>query len=69
MFIDQSKPYTNKNNQKKNHGAYITYEQDFSAGLALLAIDRYQFENDVIKASFGMTKYCKYFLQGKVCKW
>jgi hypothetical protein len=58
------------NNSKKNGGnnsAYVTFESDISAAMAILTIDGINFKNKFFKASFGMTKYCSFFLKGDKC--
>lgn len=58
------------NNNKKNGGnntAYVTFESDISAAMAILTIDGINFKNKFFKASFGMTKYCSFFLKSETC--
>lgn len=47
--------------------AHITYATPEEASLAILALDNHVFEGRKIKASFGRTKFCKYFLQSISC--
>ena len=50
------KPY-NRNNLN-NFCAYITYATEEEATVAVLALDNHQFMGNVLKVTFGMTKYC-----------
>lgn len=59
-----------KNDNRVNNSpgsAYITFEKEISAALAILTIDGINFKNKFFKASFGMTKYCSFFLKGNKC--
>ena len=42
--------------------AYITYYEENSAALAIIALNNFEYKNIPIKANYGMTKYCSYFL-------
>lgn len=57
--------------QSENQGAcysvYITYSTPREASIAMLCIDSYVFEGRLIRASFGRTKYCKFFLKDTAC--
>lgn len=47
--------------------AYITFEQESEAAFAILGLDGFEFEDLVLRASFGMTKYCSFFLRNMKC--
>ena len=49
------------------YSAYVTYSTQGEAALALLAIDNCVVDGHVIRASFGTTKYCTFFLKGIDC--
>jgi CCR4-NOT transcription complex subunit 4 len=54
--------------QGQCYSAYITYSQPHEAALAILALDQSVRENRLMRASFGRTKYCKYFLKQAQCQ-
>ena len=57
-------------NKKSNitYSAYITYSSFEEASLALLSIDNNLYDNNnLLRASFGTTKYCNFFLKGIDC--
>jgi CCR4-NOT transcription complex subunit 4 len=52
-------------------GIYITYLRREDAARAISALDGYQAPNNpgkVLKATYGTTKYCLYFLRGLKCE-
>ena len=49
--------------QGQSLSAYITYSQPHEAAIAILAVDQAVRDNRLLRASFGRTKYCKYFLR------
>ena len=58
----------NQNRQNETtYSAYITYSNIKEASLALLSIDNYFIDKNLIRASFGTTKYCNFFLKGIDC--
>eukprot|EP01103_Thecamoeba_quadrilineata_P001907 TRINITY_DN1176_c0_g2_i1.p1 TRINITY_DN1176_c0_g2~~TRINITY_DN1176_c0_g2_i1.p1 ORF type:complete len:1379 (-),score=276.34 TRINITY_DN1176_c0_g2_i1:26-4132(-) len=68
------KVVVNKNNLynvSSPHGpsvsAYITYSRRDDALAAINSVDGFNLENRVLRASFGTTKYCTYFLKNVPC--
>jgi len=57
--------------QSENQGlcfsAYINYASEREASLAILAVDQFVFDGRLLHASFGRTKYCRFFLKGTNC--
>jgi CCR4-NOT transcription complex subunit 4 len=47
--------------------AYITYAKPEDAGSCIQAIDGTWLDGKLLRASFGTTKYCSYFLRGVEC--
>lgn len=47
--------------------AYVTYHSEVDAAVALLAVQGHCLGRAELKASFGMTKYCSYYLAGVEC--
>ena len=58
----------NQENNKKAYSAYITYSNELEAALAILCIDSLLIKGKIIRAFFGTTKYCYYFLNNKKCQ-
>ena len=57
----------NQENNKEEYSAYISYSNELEAALAILCIDSLLIEGKIIRAFFGTTKYCIYFLNNKIC--
>ena len=57
----------NHENNKEEYSAYITYSNELEAALAILCIDSLLIEGKIIRAFFGTTKYCYYFLNNDKC--
>lgn len=50
-----------------SYSAYVTYEQETDAAFAIIGLDGFEFEDHTLRASFGMTKYCSFFLRNIQC--
>lgn len=61
----KSKPFISR--KAKVYSAYITYSNSKEASVAILAVDGLNFSGTIIRASYGTTKYCNYFLNGVHC--
>ena len=57
----------NPDTNKKKYSAYITYSNEREAALAILCVDSLMIEGKIIRAFFGTTKYCSYFLENNRC--
>ena len=57
---------TNETN-KKTFSIYITYSNEKEASFAILAVDSLLIEGKLVRAFFGTTKYCNYFLNNSFC--
>ena len=57
----------NRENNKNVYSVYITYENALQAAIAILCVDSLLIEGKIIRAFFGTTKYCSYFLYNKEC--
>lgn len=51
-----------------NTGVYITYTRKDEAARAIEAVDGSICDGRVIRATFGTTKYCSYYLKSQVCQ-
>ena len=57
----------NSETNKKTFSVYITYSNEKEASFAILAVDSLLIEGKLIRAFFGTTKYCNYFLSNSFC--
>ena len=57
---------TNETN-KKTFSVYITDSNEKEAAFAILAVDSLLIEGKLVRAFFGTTKYCNYFLNNSFC--
>lgn len=60
--------YQIDNNHHNCINAHILYEDEISAGMAILALNKFKINDFVVKAKYGLNKYCTKFLQKKECK-
>jgi hypothetical protein len=58
---------TNPDTNKRTYSAYITYSNEKEAAFAILSVDSLLVEGKIIRAFFGTTKYCNYFLNNSIC--
>ena len=65
VVINKSSPYNSS--QGVSYSAYITYANETQATLCIRAVDGYRFDGRNLKATFGTTKYCNFFLRGQKC--
>ncbi|CAG8834353.1 14195_t:CDS:2, partial [Racocetra persica] len=49
-------------------GVYITYVRKEDAARAIAAVDGSNSDGKVLRASYGTTKYCTYYLRSMVCQ-
>lgn len=49
-------------------GVYITYTKKDDAGKAIAAVDGTMCDGRIVRASYGTTKYCAYYLRGQSCQ-
>ena len=57
----------NPETNKTSFSIYITYSNEIEASYAILSVDSLVIEGEIIRAFFGTTKYCYYFLNNKIC--
>ena len=58
----------NPENNKDVYSVYITYENKIEAACAILCVDSLLICGKIIRAFFGTTKYCNFFLENTTCK-
>ena len=62
------KPKESESEEFEFYAAYITYSTPIEASLAILAVDNTYIDNNhCIRATFGNTKYCEFYLIKKKC--
>ena len=54
-------------NNEEQHSVYITYHHQKDAALAILALQDFKLNDNILKASFGTSKYCSYFIRNTTC--
>ena len=54
-------------NQGTCYSVYITYSTPKETSLAMLSVDSFVYDGRLMRASFGRTKYCKFFLKDTSC--
>ena len=67
IIINKKKAYNKNNKYGPTYSAYITYNDAKEASIAILSIDKIIIDNNLIRASFGTTKYCQYYLDKNKC--
>ena len=58
----------NQENFNKVYSVYITYANNKETACAILCVDSLLIHGKIIRAFFGTTKYCTYFLDNKKCR-
>ena len=67
IVINKKKAYNQNNPYGPSFSAYVTYSKPMEASIAILALDDTVADNHLIRASFGTTKYCSFYLKNMVC--
>ena len=67
LIVNFNKAYTSNNTIGPSYSAYINYNTEEEAALAILSIDSSSYNGKQIKAAFGTTKYCAYYLKKIAC--
>lgn len=50
------------------YSAYLTFDKPDEAHVAIQAVDGFAVDGQMLRASFGTTKYCRKFLEGEKCE-
>lgn len=50
-----------------SYSAYLTFESARESAIAILSVDQYVLNDRMIRASFGTSKFCQFFLNGQRC--
>lgn len=67
IIVNKNKAYYGENQKKPSYSAYISYSTPAEASVAILAIDSVIADDNLIRASFGTTKYCSFYLKNADC--
>ena len=72
LVVNKSKTYNPKGSVGPSYSAYITFSSAKEAAIAILvslmkAVDQVMIDDRMIRASFGTTKYCTFFLKNQNC--
>ena len=67
IVVNKNKAYNQNNPNGPSFSAYVTFSKPSEASIAILSLDETLFDNHLIRASFGTTKYCSFFLKGVEC--
>ena len=65
--MNKNKAYNQNSPHGPSYSAYVTFSKPCEASIAILSLDDKMIDNHVIRASFGTTKYCSFFLKGIDC--
>ena len=67
IVVNKSKAYNQNNPNGPSFSAYVTFSKPSEASIAILSLDETMIDNHLVRASFGTTKYCSFFLKGIEC--
>ena len=67
IVVNKNKAYNQNSPHGPSYSAYVTFSKPCEASIAILSLDDKMIDNHLIRASFGTTKYCSYFLKGIEC--
>ena len=67
IVVNKNKAYNQNNQYGPSFSAYVTFSKPCEASIAILSLDDKMIDNHLIRASYGTTKYCSYFLKGIEC--
>ena len=67
IVVNKNKAYNQNSPHGPSYSAYVTFSKPSEASIAILSLDDKLIDNHIIRASFGTTKYCSFFLKGIDC--
>ena len=67
LVVNTNYIYKPKGSAGPSYGAYVTYSSPKEAALAILGIEQHVMDSRLLRASFGTTKYCSFFLKEQKC--
>lgn len=67
IAVNRDKPFGKGSKDPLSFSCYTTFVNNNDAALAIIALDGVELEGQPLKACFGMTKYCSYFIKNAQC--
>jgi len=67
IVVNKTKAYNPNGPNGPSYSAYISYNTSQEASIAILAIDNIEIDDHILRASYGTTKYCTFFLKNCDC--
>lgn len=67
LVVNKKKAYNLNHPCGPSYSAYVTYTKAEEASIAILSLDNTIIDNHLIRASFGTTKYCSFYLKRMEC--
>jgi CCR4-NOT transcription complex subunit 4 len=67
IVVNKTKAYNPSGPNGPSFSAYISYNKENEASIAILAIDNIEVDGHTLRASYGTTKYCTFFLKNLDC--
>ena len=67
IVVNKNKAYNPSGPNGPSYSAYVSYSEPEEASLAIISIDNIQADGHTLRASFGTTKYCTFFLKNSEC--
>lgn len=59
--IKVGKPFTLKKNNKTRFSAYIRYQNELGAAIAVACLDHFKLDSEMLQCSYSTNKFCSYF--------
>ena len=66
--IKIGKPFILKKNKKVRYSAYIQYQNELGAAIAIACLDHFKFEGEMLQCSYSTNKFCSYFRKQEPCR-
>lgn len=66
IAVNNQKPYI-VGGSSSSYSSYVTYSSVQEASIAILCLDGFIYDGIQVRATFGSTKYCSYFLRNLSC--
>jgi CCR4-NOT transcription complex subunit 4 len=68
ISVKKNKGHSKKHYDNPAYSAYITFRNEIEASLCILSVDGCDLGGQKLSASYGMTKYCSYYLDDQNCR-
>lgn len=67
IVVNTTNGYKSNDAKEHTYSVYITYSKPSEASIAILAVDGKTVSNNCLRATYGSTKFCAFYLKGKEC--